>query len=55
MLSGINPFKIKGQNKYQRMNTITEYEFDDTYIYFSSEEAKDLVSQLLNSNVRESF
>jgi len=43
MLSGINPFKIKGQNKYQRMNTITEYEFDESYIYFTTIEVKDLV------------
>mgnify|MGYP000238473279 CR=1 FL=1 len=45
MLSGINPFKLKNKNKYEKLQMITD--MDIAMLPMFSENAKDLLKGLL--------
>lgn len=48
MLSGINPFKIKNKNKFEKLQMITESDIDMLPIF--SDEARSLLEGLLERN-----
>jgi serine/threonine protein kinase len=49
MLSGINPFKLKNKSKFEKLQMITEQDINMLPMF--SEDARDLLQQLLNRNV----
>jgi hypothetical protein len=50
MISGINPFKIRGKNKYEKMQMITD-SFIEIMPEVFSESARMLLDGLLERNV----
>ena len=53
MISGINPFKIRNKNKYEKLQMITDNDIEILPIF--SPEAASLLKGLLNRNVSCSF
>lgn len=49
MLSGINPFKLKNKNKYEKLQMITDQ--DIAMLPMFSQTAKDLLFKLLQRKV----
>ena len=49
MLSGINPFKVKNKNKFEKLQMITEKDIPMQPSF--SEDATDLLQGFLNRNV----
>jgi hypothetical protein len=49
MLSGINPFKLRNKNKYERLQLILNSEIQ--MLPFFSEDATSLLQMLLNKDV----
>lgn len=49
MLSGINPFKVRNKNKFEKLQMITDA--DIKMLPMFSEDAEDLLTGLLQKNV----
>lgn len=50
MISGVNPFKVRNKNKFEKLQMITDMEIDFKPEVFS-EEARSLLEGLLDRNV----
>lgn len=49
MISGINPFKVKNKNKFEKLQMITDHDIAMLPIF--SEDARSLLEGFLNRNV----